>query len=809
MGKVPTHTDDADAPVNDHHAAPGEGEPFSLGNLRVYPKLRRIIRDDESPGDQPRELYVEPKVMCVFVALVRHAGDPVSRDDLISWCWDGRIISDSSINRVISLARSALADLGETGVVIETIPKVGYRLCVEDAADAPAPLIRGSSADRPGEHITPAVADDPNPRPFTGGTGESPPPGRPAWTGVALVGFSVAALLVALIWWTQHQAARDPVVSEDLAIIASRGHDTVDPFLASGLQAELRNELIQTGALTVAPGLTVEALSKEGFSPAQIGNRIGVDHVLSLEIFKDGERISVDANLIDVADEVVVWSQSVASGMQSANTLTQRLARQILAALDRPLVHDIGVRKISDGDLILYLTARGLLHTRDQDNIASARRIMEGVVERNPDFASGLSVLAKAILLAADTSAEDAFRGFERKKELVARALALDPNSVEALKMRTYVVPDASERVETLRQALEIDPFDAEAWMWLANAQLDVPPRGDELVSAQRVIALAPLWNRAWQSTDTAESYGRLDLADEMDRLVITAAFAQWQRDWALARMAKRRGDLSEFFTLAESVYPHVFGSDRRMLDVHIRVNRHLAGLPTDPEKITSSRFEVKILEGDVPAEEELRAAGAKPEQFWKLGISLAVMPGLLLMEDRGDELIAGYDAAFDGPDDFAFEIGKRLNGSWWVGWLGAYLGFALEQAGRVTESQAVFQHAEAALVTRLEGDEPVMVEDLMAEATLSAARGDTVTSIAALEAATAMGWPFVGQVNTNPGLIGPLTNDPLFKQGAFQSQASAIVSLINNTLDQELQELCPAASVCQFRHLADNRSAP
>ena len=94
---------------------------FALGDLRVSPSTREVGRDGWTDG-------LEPRVMQVLVALHQARGAVVSRDMLIARCWDGRIVGDDAINRAIGrLRRLSRADRGAS-FMIETIPRVGYRL---------------------------------------------------------------------------------------------------------------------------------------------------------------------------------------------------------------------------------------------------------------------------------------------------------------------------------------------------------------------------------------------------------------------------------------------------------------------------------------------------------------------------------------------------------------------------------------------------------------------------------------------------------------------------------------------------------
>jgi DNA-binding winged helix-turn-helix (wHTH) protein/tetratricopeptide (TPR) repeat protein len=95
---------------------------FTLGRLTVSPSRREVARDD---GE--REV-VEHRVMQVLVALSRARGGIVTRDELITSCWDGRIVGEDSIHRALSRLRKVASGIGAGSIEIETITKIGYRL---------------------------------------------------------------------------------------------------------------------------------------------------------------------------------------------------------------------------------------------------------------------------------------------------------------------------------------------------------------------------------------------------------------------------------------------------------------------------------------------------------------------------------------------------------------------------------------------------------------------------------------------------------------------------------------------------------
>ncbi|WP_068877524.1 MULTISPECIES: winged helix-turn-helix domain-containing protein [unclassified Phenylobacterium] len=96
-------------------------QPFRLGGVEVRPATRELV----GPGG--REV-LEPRVMQVLVALARAPGEILTREDLTESCWEGRVVGEDALSRVISRLRRASEGVGRDGWTLETVTKVGYRL---------------------------------------------------------------------------------------------------------------------------------------------------------------------------------------------------------------------------------------------------------------------------------------------------------------------------------------------------------------------------------------------------------------------------------------------------------------------------------------------------------------------------------------------------------------------------------------------------------------------------------------------------------------------------------------------------------
>ena len=87
-----------------------------------------------------REYTLEPKVFAVLVQLVMHPRELLTRDQLLDAVWGHRYVTPSTLNRVIALARRALAEDTDGQKFIQTVHGAGYRYVgpIESAPSGPA-----------------------------------------------------------------------------------------------------------------------------------------------------------------------------------------------------------------------------------------------------------------------------------------------------------------------------------------------------------------------------------------------------------------------------------------------------------------------------------------------------------------------------------------------------------------------------------------------------------------------------------------------------------------------------------------------
>ncbi len=100
---------------------------YQIGKVGFSPDACELHKDGLTE-------HLQPQVRNVLLVLVEHAGEVVSKETLLEQAWQGRAASDECLTRCISILRKHFSDRSGKHL-IETIPKVGYRLHL----DVPSP----------------------------------------------------------------------------------------------------------------------------------------------------------------------------------------------------------------------------------------------------------------------------------------------------------------------------------------------------------------------------------------------------------------------------------------------------------------------------------------------------------------------------------------------------------------------------------------------------------------------------------------------------------------------------------------------
>ena len=113
---------------------------FRIGTVDFLPESYEVM-----VAGKPE--HMQPQVRNVLLCLVCKRGEVVSRETLMREAWHGRHATDECLTRCIYLLRKQLRDNG----LLETVPRIGYRLHNQGPADGPASSVPPPVIQDPGK----------------------------------------------------------------------------------------------------------------------------------------------------------------------------------------------------------------------------------------------------------------------------------------------------------------------------------------------------------------------------------------------------------------------------------------------------------------------------------------------------------------------------------------------------------------------------------------------------------------------------------------------------------------------------------
>jgi TolB-like protein/DNA-binding winged helix-turn-helix (wHTH) protein len=435
------------------------------GNFQVGPWLVRPGLNTLSQNGTTARL--EPKVMEVLACLARHAGEAVSKEDLLHTVWPDTFVSDDVLTRSISELRRVFADDVKDPRFIQTIPKRGYRLI--------APVVPMNELTRDTSGATP--------RPDSVPTNDR-------WRRLNLVGLGVVVLLVgALAGWRATHLHRwlteksGPPLIHSLAVLPLQNlsGDPSQDYFADAMTEELITELSRIRALNVISRTSVMAYKQSNKSLPEIARELHADAIVEGSIVRSGDRVRVTAQLIHAAKDNNIWAQAYDRDLRDVLTLQSAVATAIAQEIRvrvRPeeQARLKSLRPVNPKALDTYAKARfhldaaaNLQYHRGK-NVALREHLQTGFTYLDQAIEEDPSYLPAYIAYFGGVNSADPQSPFEflpKVKAALTHALKIDETSFEAhLAMGKQLMQyeyDWLGAEREYRRALELNPNSGEA----------------------------------------------------------------------------------------------------------------------------------------------------------------------------------------------------------------------------------------------------------------------------------------------------------------------------------------------------------
>src|SRR6266550_1462558 len=303
--------------------------------------------------------------------------------------------------------------------------------------------------------------------------------------------------------WRRLAGARNARIAT-LAImpLENATDDSAFNYYAAGLTEGLIAQLGEATGVRVISPTSAAHVAHTTDTLAQVAQRLGADAVVSGRLRRAGDRVAVDARLIERAGGRVLWSDTFERTADQTLALQADVVRALAAAVRlavRPGAADrlAMVRAVSPQAYEAYLKGRYEWNRRTQASLQRALAHFKAAIALDPTYAPAYAALADCYnqfgTVLVGTGSPREYRPLAAAAAI--RALQIDPYSAEAHAALGYAQhydlrwADAERE---LRRAIELNPSYAMAHVWYANLLMSRRRMDEALAEVQLARALDP-----------------------------------------------------------------------------------------------------------------------------------------------------------------------------------------------------------------------------------------------------------------------------------------------------------------------------
>ena len=250
-------------------------------------------------------------------------------------------------------------------------------------------------------------------------------------------GLLLTVLVAIGAWWfKQRQMADAGAARNTIAVLPlqNMNGDISVEFLRFALADEIANTLTYTRTLDVRPSSVTRKFVGNDVDPQKAGREVHVATILTGHFLKQGDRLLVTLEAIQVNGNKLLWQSNVTAPAQDLialqSQMSARIRQELLPALGTGGGYiETGSRPKNAEAYDLYLHSLAL--PRDAGPNKDAIAVLEHVVEMDPTYAPAWSQLGERCYYDEEYS-DGGEPMFQRSNQACERAVELDPNRIAA-----------------------------------------------------------------------------------------------------------------------------------------------------------------------------------------------------------------------------------------------------------------------------------------------------------------------------------------------------------------------------------------
>ncbi|MBS1240986.1 MAG: protein kinase [Gemmatimonadetes bacterium] len=329
--------------------------------------------------------------------------------------------------------------------------------------------------------------------------------------------------------------------------LANMSADPENEYFSDGMTEDIINSLAKLPDVQVASRTSCFAFKGKEVDIREIGDKLGVSSVLEGSVRKIGNRIRVNAQLVNVANGYQLWSETYDRQLEDVFAIQEEISRAIVDALKVQLTGGKGEQLVKPTTenleaYTLYLKGRFFVNRVAEHDLRKGMSLFEQALDADPGYARAYSGIADCWCNLADdwVIPDDAYPkaksaatraiqiepslgeahtsigkvlcwyewDFEGASKALAKAVELNPNYAEAHFVYGSALPAVGrlpEAIEEMRKALVLDPLSAHFSRWLGRFLLYAGRYDAAIEQSHKTLEIEPSYFQAYLDIGAAK----------------------------------------------------------------------------------------------------------------------------------------------------------------------------------------------------------------------------------------------------------------------------------------------------------------
>ena len=316
---------------------------------------------------------------------------------------------------------------------------------------------------------------------------------------------AVLALIVAGVIY--FYSGRRTIDSVAVLPFVNASNDPDAEYISDGVTESIIRSLSQLSDLKVMSRSAVFRFKGRDIDAQEVGRNLNVGAVLAGRVVRQGDRLIINTELIDVSDGSQLWSgeynNSVSEILAVQDEISQRISESLRVRLTGEDELKLRKRDTTNAEAYeLYLKGRYFWNKRDAEGLRNGIKYFKAAEEKDPTYALAYSGLADSYALLSDIGAVKPADEMPKARAAAQRAVDIDPTLAEAYTSRAFVKLahdwDWLGAEADFKKAIELNPKYPTAHQWYASYLMQMGkfgPARAELEKAHQLDPLSPIIN--------------------------------------------------------------------------------------------------------------------------------------------------------------------------------------------------------------------------------------------------------------------------------------------------------------------------